>query len=69
MFYSLADVATLCLSGDVYHLSGRLHVNILTVTYKTSLINDEHGIYIQTSVNGVCNVLLMDKVELKVSFF
>lgn len=62
VFYSLAYVVTLCVSGDIYHPSGRLHVNILAVTYKMTLINDERGIYIQTSVNthGVCNMLLID---------
>jgi hypothetical protein len=61
VFYSLTDVVTLCLSGNIYHPSGRLHVNVLTVPYKMSLIKDEPGIYIQTYVNirSVCNVLLI----------
>jgi hypothetical protein len=59
LFYSLAGVVTLRLSGDIYHPSNRLRMNILEVTCKTSLINDEHEIYIQTSADthSVCNVL------------
>jgi len=59
LFYSLAGVVTLRLSGDIYHPSNRLRMNILEVTCKTSLINDDPGIYIQTSADthGVSNVL------------
>lgn len=62
VFYSLAHVVTLCQSGDIYNPSERLQGNIIAVTYKVSLINDEPGIYVQTSVKtqSVCNVLLID---------